>query len=182
MPTALRQAGVPVMLRRFDGLLHGFCSMATFSPVCDAAVARSLRDLRRLIGAIGNRSYRCPRKRRSGTALSYHVVRRYAVAAATARRASTPTRCARYSALPWMSLAMPSAGMVMPFERLRAEALLERLLERGHAEHAARAGAGHRHADVGAALGHEHADQRKARGRVGELDVGRLVAASGTAP
>src|SRR4029079_9731911 len=37
-----------------------------------------------------------------------------ATAAATARRASTPTRCARYSALPWMSLAMPVSGMVMP--------------------------------------------------------------------
>src|SRR5262245_21029369 len=35
-------------------------------------------------------------------------------AAATARRASTRTRCARYSALPWMSLAMPSAGTVIP--------------------------------------------------------------------
>src|SRR5262249_37350855 len=38
----------------------------------------------------------------------------YATAAATARRASTPMRWARYSALPWMSLAMPSAGTVMP--------------------------------------------------------------------
>src|SRR6267142_2139103 len=33
---------------------------------------------------------------------------------ATARRAITPTRCARYSALPWMSAFMPSAGMVRP--------------------------------------------------------------------
>src|SRR5207237_3296318 len=41
--------------------------------------------------------------------------RRHATtAAATARRASTPTRWARYSALPWMSLPMPSAGIVMP--------------------------------------------------------------------
>src|ERR1043166_8986637 len=32
-------------------------------------------------------------------------------ARATARRAITPTRCARYSELPWMSLFMPSAGM-----------------------------------------------------------------------
>ena len=35
---ALRQAGVPVVLKRFDGLLHGFASMATISPACDAAV------------------------------------------------------------------------------------------------------------------------------------------------
>ena len=35
---ALRQAGVPVMLKRFDGLLHGFASMAAISPACDAAV------------------------------------------------------------------------------------------------------------------------------------------------
>ena len=30
---------------------------------------------------------------------------------ATARRAITPIRCARYSAQPWMSLFMPSAGI-----------------------------------------------------------------------
>src|SRR5215510_14482206 len=36
------------------------------------------------------------------------------------------------------------------FERLGPEALLERLLERGHAEHAIAARAGHRHADLGA--------------------------------
>src|SRR5580698_3835233 len=36
------------------------------------------------------------------------------IASATARRARTPTRCARYSALPWMSAFMPSAGMVRP--------------------------------------------------------------------
>src|SRR5262249_26267346 len=35
-------------------------------------------------------------------------------ASATARRASTPTRWARYSALPWMSPARPSAGIVSP--------------------------------------------------------------------
>src|SRR5262249_53341347 len=33
---------------------------------------------------------------------------------APARRAKTPMRCARYSALPWMSLAIPSAGTVIP--------------------------------------------------------------------
>ena len=54
-------------------------------------------------------------------------------------------------------------------DRLRREALLQRLLERLHPEHAIGAGAGHRDADVGAALRHEHADQRKARGRMLEL-------------
>jgi acetyl esterase len=47
---ALRQAGVPVMLKRFDGLLHGFCSMATISPACDAAVGEIIADMRKLIG------------------------------------------------------------------------------------------------------------------------------------
>src|SRR3954468_19105235 len=37
---------------------------------------------------------------------------RYALA--SARRARTATRCARYSALPWISEFMPSAGIVMP--------------------------------------------------------------------
>ena len=46
---ALRQAGVPVSLKRFDGLLHGFCSMQTISPACDAAVAEIVMDLRTLI-------------------------------------------------------------------------------------------------------------------------------------
>ena len=49
MPHALRQAGVPVVLKRFDGLLHGFCSMATISPACDAAVAEIIADLRTLM-------------------------------------------------------------------------------------------------------------------------------------
>lgn len=46
---ALRQAGVPVALKRFAGLLHGFCSMATISPVCDAAVGEIITDLRALV-------------------------------------------------------------------------------------------------------------------------------------
>jgi acetyl esterase/lipase len=46
---ALRQAGVPVVLQRFDGLLHGFCSMATISPACDAAVGDIIATLRKLI-------------------------------------------------------------------------------------------------------------------------------------
>src|SRR5712671_2324848 len=43
-----------------------------------------------------------------------HSVSGRSTALATARRASTPTRCARYSALPWMSLLIPSASIVMP--------------------------------------------------------------------
>jgi acetyl esterase len=46
---ALRQAGVPVVLKRFSGLLHGFCSMATVSPVCDAAVGEIIAALRRMM-------------------------------------------------------------------------------------------------------------------------------------
>ena len=45
---ALRQAGVPVVLKRFDGLLHGFCSMATISPACDAALGDIIAALRTL--------------------------------------------------------------------------------------------------------------------------------------
>ena len=58
------------------------------------------------------------------------------------------------------------------FDRLRGEALLERLLERLDAEHAVRAGAGHRNTDLRATLGHEHADKGEARRRVLELLVG----------
>ena len=47
---ALRQAGVPVVLKRFGGMLHGFCSMATISPACDAAVGEIIAELRTLIG------------------------------------------------------------------------------------------------------------------------------------
>ena len=47
---ALREAGVPVVLKRFDGLLHGFASMATISPVCDVAVSAIVAELRALIG------------------------------------------------------------------------------------------------------------------------------------
>jgi acetyl esterase/lipase len=46
---ALRQAGVPVVLKRFDGLLHGFCSMATISPACDAALGEIIAELRTII-------------------------------------------------------------------------------------------------------------------------------------
>ena len=42
----------------------------------------------------------------------------FAVAASTARRVSTPIRCARYSALPCRSLFSPSAGTEMPSSTL----------------------------------------------------------------
>lgn len=48
---ALAQAGVPVTLKRFDGLLHGFCSMATIAPACDAALGEIIASLRRVIAA-----------------------------------------------------------------------------------------------------------------------------------
>jgi acetyl esterase len=48
---ALRQAGVAVVLKRFGGLLHGFCSMATISPVCDAAVGDIAAALRAMLDA-----------------------------------------------------------------------------------------------------------------------------------
>jgi acetyl esterase len=46
----LRQADVAVVLKRFEGMLHGFCSMATISPACDAAVNEIVAELRALIG------------------------------------------------------------------------------------------------------------------------------------
>lgn len=46
---ALRQAGVPVVLKRYEGLLHGFCSMAAIVPACDAALAEITRELRELV-------------------------------------------------------------------------------------------------------------------------------------
>ncbi len=46
---ALRQAGVPVTLKRFEGLLHGFCSMATISTACDAAVGEIIAEFRRMM-------------------------------------------------------------------------------------------------------------------------------------
>jgi acetyl esterase/lipase len=46
---ALRHAGVPVVLQRCDGLLHGFASMAAISPACDAALAAIIMELRALM-------------------------------------------------------------------------------------------------------------------------------------
>jgi hypothetical protein len=43
------KAAVPVVLKRFGGFLHGFCSMATISPTCDAAVGEIVAALRRMI-------------------------------------------------------------------------------------------------------------------------------------
>jgi hypothetical protein len=34
-------------------LLHGFCSMATISPICDAAVAEIIADLRTMMADKG---------------------------------------------------------------------------------------------------------------------------------
>jgi acetyl esterase/lipase len=48
---ALRAAGVKVVMRRFDGLLHGFCSMATISPACEAALDEIVAALRALLAA-----------------------------------------------------------------------------------------------------------------------------------
>jgi acetyl esterase len=47
----LRQADVPVVLKRYEGMLHGFCSMATISPACDAAVSEIVAELRGVIAA-----------------------------------------------------------------------------------------------------------------------------------
>jgi acetyl esterase/lipase len=46
---AMRKAGVPVVLKRCDGLLHGFASMAAISPACDAALAGIITELRTLM-------------------------------------------------------------------------------------------------------------------------------------
>jgi len=48
---ALRQAGVPVVLKRYEGMLHGFCSMATISPACDTAVSEITAALRGVVAA-----------------------------------------------------------------------------------------------------------------------------------
>ncbi len=39
---ALAAAGVPVVTRRFDGLIHGFFDMGAFSPACRSAVEESI--------------------------------------------------------------------------------------------------------------------------------------------
>jgi acetyl esterase len=46
---ALAQAGVPVVLKRYEGLLHGFCSMATIAPACDAALVEIIASIQRVM-------------------------------------------------------------------------------------------------------------------------------------
>jgi acetyl esterase len=46
---ALDRAGVPVVLRRFDGLIHGFFDLAALSPAAAAAVRETCAELRRLL-------------------------------------------------------------------------------------------------------------------------------------
>jgi acetyl esterase len=45
----LRGAGVPAVLRRFDGLLHGFASMAPICPVAEAAMREICAELRAIL-------------------------------------------------------------------------------------------------------------------------------------
>jgi acetyl esterase len=46
---ALERAGVPVTLRRFDGLIHGFFDLAALSPAAAEAVRETCAELRRLL-------------------------------------------------------------------------------------------------------------------------------------
>ena len=46
---ALRAAQVPVVLRRFESLIHGFASMTGVSPACEAAVVEVCDAWRRLV-------------------------------------------------------------------------------------------------------------------------------------
>jgi hypothetical protein len=60
-------------------------------------------------------------------------------------------RWARYSALPWMSLAIPSAGTCHPPPATSARSVLERLLEGGDPEHAVGACADDSNVNLGGA-------------------------------
>ena len=44
----LQQAGVPVALRRYDGMVHGFAGMSALTPVADAALDWMVQELVRL--------------------------------------------------------------------------------------------------------------------------------------
>ena len=97
------------------------------------------------------------------------------LAFASARRANTATRWARYSALPWMSEFMPSAGIVMPsidFGEKRFFSASSKLFTRNTPLEPAPVTATRMSEPR---LRNEHADQGKARGRMLELLVGRLL-------
>jgi acetyl esterase len=51
---ALRAAGVPAVLRRFPGLVHGFCNAAGTSPVSREALIETFGATRALLSAIPN--------------------------------------------------------------------------------------------------------------------------------
>jgi acetyl esterase len=46
---ALQAAGTPAVLRRFDGLVHGFANLAVLSPACRAAVVEIASMLRHML-------------------------------------------------------------------------------------------------------------------------------------
>ncbi len=46
---ALAEAGVPVVQRRFDGLIHGFFDLPALSPAAADAVRRTCADLKDLL-------------------------------------------------------------------------------------------------------------------------------------
>ena len=46
---ALEAAGVPVVLRRYDGMIHGFFDLGALSPAAQAAVEDTCSELRRLL-------------------------------------------------------------------------------------------------------------------------------------
>ena len=97
------------------------------------------------------------------------------VAAATARLAMTPIRCARYSGSAWMSPLRPSAGSVTPSSDFGREALARALPRRPCTRKTPFEPAPVTATRTSlAALGDEDADQRIARGRIAELRIGRL--------
>jgi acetyl esterase len=57
---ALEQAGVPVVRRRYDGLIHGFFDLGALSPACAGAVSELCADLRALLARTGSVTARSP--------------------------------------------------------------------------------------------------------------------------